>query len=93
MIFLIFIQENILRAFILTQKALRRLIDKTLFFSFNRRNKILFKWYLHSIKEKEEEVLRAVATDGHRLSRLSATLPKNANNLEELLFQEKLSQK
>ena len=45
--------------------------------------------YLHSIKENQKEVLRAVATDGHRLSRLSAPLPKNADNLEGVIIPRK----
>ena len=52
-------------------ESLRRLIDKTLFsVSTEETRYYLNGIYLHSIKEKEKEMLRAVATDGHRLSRL-----------------------
>ncbi len=70
--------------------SLRRLIDKTLFsVSTEETRYYLNGIYLHSIKEKEKEALRAVATDGHRLSRLSAALPKNANNLEGVIIPRK----
>ncbi len=70
--------------------SLRRLIDKTLFsVSTEETRYYLNGIYLHSIKEKETEVLRAVATDGHRLSRLSASLPKNAHNLEGVIIPRK----
>ena len=66
------------------------MIDKTLFsVSTEETRYYLNGIYLHSIKEKEKEVLRAVATDGHRLSRLSASLPKNANNLEGVIIPRK----
>ena len=71
--------------------SLRRLIDKTIFsVSTEETRYYLNGIYLHSIKESgKEEVLRAVATDGHRLSRLSAPLPKNANNLNGVIIPRK----
>ena len=41
------------------------------------------------LRKKKKEMLRAVATDGHRLSRLSASLPKNVNNLEGVIIPRK----
>ena len=76
--------------FVIETESLRRLIDKTLFsVSTEETRYYLNGIYLHSIKEKEKEMLRAVATDGHRLSRLSTTLPKNANNLEGVIIPRK----
>ena len=70
--------------------SLSRLIDKTLFsVSTEETRYYLNGIYLHSIKDGEKEVLRAVATDGHRLSRLSAPVPKNANNLEGVIIPRK----
>ncbi len=70
--------------------SLRRLIDKTLFsVSTEETRYYLNGIYIHSIKEGDKEVLRAVATDGHRLSRLSSSLPKNANNLEGVIIPRK----
>ena len=70
--------------------SLRRLIDKTLFsVSTEETRYYLNGIYLHSIKKRKKKFLRAVATDGHRLSRLSASLPKNANNLEGVIIPRK----
>ena len=70
--------------------SLSRLIDKTLFsVSTEETRYYLNGIYLHSIKDDEQEVLRAVATDGHRLSRLSASLPKNVKNLEGVIIPRK----
>ena len=51
--------------------------------------KLLKTHYLHSVKEGDEEVFRVVATDGHRLSRLSTELPLKANNLEGVIIPRK----
>ncbi len=70
--------------------SLSRLIDKTIFsVSTEETRYYLNGIYLHSIKENEKEVLRAVATDGHRLSRLSATLPQNIKNLNGVIIPRK----
>jgi len=69
---------------------LARLIDKTLFsVSTEETRYYLNGIYIHSIIEEEKEVLRAVATDGHRLSRLSSELPKNANDLKGVIIPRK----
>ncbi len=45
--------------------------------------------YIHSVTDKDEERFRVVATDGHRLSRLSTELPLNVNNLEGVIIPRK----
>ena len=78
------------KGFEIESTNLCRLIDKTLFsVSTEETRYYLNGIYLHSIKEDNGEVLRAVATDGHRLSRLSADLPVNANNLEGVIIPRK----
>ena len=58
--------------FDIDSSSLGRLIDKTIFSVFTEETRYYLNGiYLHSIKEGKEEVLRAVATDGHRLSRLA----------------------
>jgi len=42
-----------------------------------------------SVKEENEERFRVVATDGHRLSRLSTELPSNAKNLGGVIIPRK----
>tara|TARA_Y100001935_G_C17287316_1_gene501134 strand:- start:290 stop:1405 length:1116 start_codon:yes stop_codon:yes gene_type:complete len=69
---------------------LMRLIDKTLFsVSTEETRYYLNGIYIHSVKDQSGEVFRAVATDGHRLSRLSEVLPKNANNLKGVIIPRK----
>ena len=46
--------------------------------------------FIYLYKEGKEEVLRAVTTDGHRLSRLKRFfLPQNANNLTGVIIPRK----
>ena len=69
---------------------LAKLIDKTLFsVSTEETRYYLNGIYLHSVKADEEEVFRVVATDGHRLSRLSTELPVNAKNLTGVIIPRK----
>ena len=69
---------------------LSRLIDKTLFsVSTEETRYYLNGIYIHSVKEENEERFRVVATDGHRLSRLSTELPLNAKNLQGVIIPRK----
>ncbi len=80
------------QGFEIESSKLCRLIDKTLFsVSTEETRYYLNGIYIHTIKEDNDnnEVFRAVATDGHRLSRLSTDLPKNANNLEGVIIPRK----
>ncbi|MEM9046263.1 MAG: DNA polymerase III subunit beta [Pseudomonadota bacterium] len=59
--------------------ALRRLFDKSKFaVSTEETRYYLNGVYLHVSEEGGEKVLRAVATDGHRLARIDAELPPGA---------------
>ena len=69
---------------------LSRLIDKTLFsVSTEETRYYLNGIYIHSVIDGGKEVFRAVATDGHRLSRLSTELPENANKLSGVIIPRK----
>ena len=69
---------------------LSRLIDKTLFsVSTEETRYYLNGIYIHTVKEENEERFRVVATDGHRLSRLSTELPSNAKNLGGVIIPRK----
>ncbi len=76
--------------FNMDSKRLVQLIDKTLFsVSTEETRYYLNGIYLHSAQDGDSEVMRAVATDGHRLSRLSLELPKNAENLNGIIIPRK----
>jgi DNA polymerase-3 subunit beta len=77
-------------SFDIEAEKLSRLIDKTLFsVSTEETRYYLNGIYIHSVKEDNEERFRVVATDGHRLSRLSTELPLNANNLQGVIIPRK----
>ncbi len=76
--------------FELEASELSRLIDKTLFsVSTEETRYYLNGIFVHSIKEAGEEVFRVVATDGHRLSRLSSKMPLNTSDLEGVIIPRK----
>ncbi len=76
--------------FIMDTKDLKRLIDKTLFsVSTEETRYYLNGIYFHTVRENENDEMRAVATDGHRLSRLSVSLPKNAEGMENVIVPRK----
>ena len=76
--------------FEIESEKLAKLIDKTLFsVSTEETRYYLNGIYIHSVKEDNDEVFRVVATDGHRLSRLSSELPKNASGLEGVIIPRK----
>ncbi|MAJ24646.1 MAG: DNA polymerase III subunit beta [Rickettsiales bacterium] len=71
-------------------ERLSRLIDKTLFsVSTEETRYYLNGIYIHAVKEDSNEKFRVVATDGHRLSRLSTELPLNANDLQGVIIPRK----
>ena len=77
-------------SFEIEAEKLARLIDKTLFsVSTEETRYYLNGIYIHSVQENDEERFRVVATDGHRLSRLSSELPLNVNNLEGVIIPRK----
>lgn len=76
--------------FFMDAKDLKRLIDKTLFsVSTEETRYYLNGIYLHTVRDNDIDVMRAVATDGHRLSRLSANLPPNASGMDGVIVPRK----
>jgi DNA polymerase III subunit beta len=65
--------------FMLAAGDLKRLIDRTRFaISTEETRYYLNGIYLHAAKSNEVPMLRAVATDGHRLARMEVPLPEGA---------------
>lgn len=80
-------------SFKLPAAELRRLIDKTKFaISTEETRYYLNGIYLHVVDSDGEEVLRAVATDGHRLARVEVKLPDGAKGMPGVIVPRKTVQ-
>ena len=91
-------KDDMPTAFALPAKELRRLIDKTLFaVSTEETRHYLNGVFLHVPQADAEEggdndgapMLRAVATDGHRLARLQMPRPVGAENMPSIIVPRK----
>ncbi len=70
--------------------VLRRLFDKSKFaISTEETRYYLNGVYLHVADGDGKQVLRCVATDGHRLARIDADLPENAENMPGVIVPRK----
>ncbi|MEM9317753.1 MAG: DNA polymerase III subunit beta [Pseudomonadota bacterium] len=70
--------------------ALRRLFDKSKFaISTEETRYYLNGVYLHIADAEAGQMLRAVATDGHRLARIDETLPEGAANMPGVIVPRK----
>src|SRR5215208_2113724 len=76
--------------FALTAADLRTLIDRTRFaISTEETRYYLNGIYLHATKSNEVPVVRAVATDGHRLARVELTAPEGAAGMPGIIVPRK----
>jgi DNA polymerase-3 subunit beta len=76
--------------FSLSAAELRTLIDRTRFaISTEETRYYLNGIYLHATKNNEVPVLRAVATDGHRLARVEMTSPEGAAGMPGVIVPRK----
>ena len=76
--------------FTLTAAELRALIDRTRFaISTEETRYYLNGIYLHATKSNEVPVVRAVATDGHRLARVEMTAPEGAAGMPGIIVPRK----
>ncbi|MGC6475909.1 MAG: DNA polymerase III subunit beta [Parvibaculales bacterium] len=77
-------------AFALPAETLKRLIDKTRFaISVEETRYYLNGIYLHTLEEGDKALLRAVATDGHRLARVQADQPVGADGMPAIIVPRK----
>ena len=77
-------------SFALPAASLRRVIDKARFaISTEETRYYLNGIYLHDASENGSAVLRAVATDGHRLSRVDVALPDGAASMPGIIVPRK----
>ncbi len=76
--------------FALPASALRTLIDRTRFaISMEETRYYLNGIYLHAAESEGVPVLRAVATDGHRLARVEEPLPEGAKDMPGVIVPRK----
>jgi DNA polymerase-3 subunit beta len=76
--------------FVLSAGELRTLIDRTRFaISTEETRYYLNGIYLHATKNNEVPVVRAVATDGHRLARIEMTAPEGAAGMPGIIVPRK----
>lgn len=76
--------------FTLSSEDLRGLIDRTRFaISAEETRYYLNGIYLHATKADKVEVLRAVATDGHRLARVEMPAPQGSKDLVGIIIPRK----
>ena len=76
--------------FSIAASALANLIDKTRFaISTEETRYYLNGIYLHTAKDEGADVLRAAATDGHRLARVQAALPEGAQGMAGIIVPRK----
>jgi DNA polymerase-3 subunit beta len=76
--------------FRLEADSLKRLIDKTRFAISTEETRFYLNGiYLHAAKSDKATVLRAVATDGHRLARFELKLPEGAADMPGVIVPRK----
>ena len=76
--------------FTLPAADLKRLIDKTQFaISTEETRYYLNGIYLHTLTEGGREILRAVATDGHRLAQVEMPVPEGASGMPGVIVPRK----
>lgn len=81
---------NLPHHFALPASALRTLIDRTRFaISMEETRYYLNGIYLHVTESEGTSLLRAVATDGHRLARVEETLPEGATSMPGVIVPRK----
>jgi len=81
---------DLLHHFALSAVELRSLIDRTRFaISTEETRYYLNGIYLHATKSNEVPVVRAVATDGHRLARVEMTAPEGAAGMPGIIVPRK----
>ncbi len=81
---------NLSHHFALLAGALRTLIDRTRFaISMEETRYYLNGIYLHVTESEGTNLLRAVATDGHRLARVEETLPEGATSMPGVIVPRK----
>ncbi|HWI29206.1 MAG TPA: DNA polymerase III subunit beta [Stellaceae bacterium] len=81
---------DLAHSFTLSAADLKRLIDRTRFaISMEETRYYLNGIFLHAAKSNDVPMLRAVATDGHRLARMEVPLPEGAEGMPGVIVPRK----
>ncbi|HZB93069.1 MAG TPA: DNA polymerase III subunit beta [Stellaceae bacterium] len=81
---------DLAHSFTLSATDLKRLIDRTRFaISMEETRYYLNGIFLHAAKSNDVPMLRAVATDGHRLARMELPLPEGAEGMPGVIVPRK----
>lgn len=82
--------KSLLHKFMLPASELRSLIDRTRFAVSQEETRYYLNGiYVHATKSNDVPVLRAVATDGHRLARIEMPLPEGAGKIPGVIVPRK----
>ncbi len=83
-------EGDLAHSFVLSAQECRALVEKTRFaMSTEETRYYLNGVYLHTAENEGTNVLRAVATDGHRLARLEVALPAGASGMPGVIIPRK----
>lgn len=83
-------EDDLQHRFVITADECKALIEKTRFaISTEETRYYLNGVYLHATSDDGASVLRAVATDGHRLARIQIGLPEGAENMPGVIVPRK----
>ncbi len=79
--------------FVLSATELKRMIDKTKFAISNEETRYYLNGvFLHQTQKNSIDILRAVATDGHRLAQYDIPLPQGAKDMNGIIIPKKMIQ-
>ena len=79
--------------FVLSAAELKRMIDKTKFAISNEETRYYLNGvFLHQTQKNSIDILRAVATDGHRLAQYDIPLPQGAKDMNGIIIPKKMIQ-
>jgi len=82
--------EDMPNGFVLAAADARSMIDRTRFAISNEETRYYLNGiYLHATQAGDVQVLRAVATDGHRLARVEMPLPNGADGMPSVIVPRK----
>ncbi len=79
--------------FVLSATELKRMLDKTKFAISNEETRYYLNGiFLHQTQKNSIDILRAVATDGHRLAQYDIPLPQGAKDMNGVIIPKKMIQ-
>ena len=85
--------DDLSTKFVLSATELKRMIDKTKFAISNEETRYYLNGiFFHRTQKDSIDILRAVATDGHRLAQYDIPLPNGANEMNGIIIPKKTIQ-